>query len=534
MNNYANESVLEILRLKKNQNILKYAVENKHQPFIWSQFISATQEIEGVTQANLLKLLLTEEIYNTIDFSNIAPCNPNEIQSLISELREAVQFSKAIQTGFMYEDENRAPKFNANIFAHYFFSRVNTVVDEHGLIYTYSKEGVYKLLSDVELGKLIRMLMNEGLPNSWKKRHEDEAIDAIKREYSTTTIMNASSSHVNMKNGMYCLDTGILLKHNPKYFSTVQIPVTYKVKAKCPKFLQFIDDITCGDEQVKRVHQEILGYFLSSDTKSQKATIFVGWGANGKSVLAELYTILVGKENVSNISLAQFGTDFGLQGIIGKTVNIAFENEKNKYGLNTEVFKAMVSGDGITINRKHLPALTNYKLKCKFLFLTNQLPDTQDYTNGYFRRLMIIPFKRTFTEQEANPNLLEELKEELSGIFNWAMEGLKRLKENNYRFSESSVIENEAIKYKMSQQPVISFFDLMIELDESSKIKRSDLYDTYCQWHSENVLPEQTFRTRQKFYDELLTMISGRYLNVKPVKTRGDDFFKGIKFKEVG
>lgn len=147
---------------------------------------------------------------------------------------------------------------------------------------------------------------------------------------------------------------------------------------------------------------------------------------------------------------------------------------------------------------------------------------------------MIIPFKRTFSETEQNRNLLEELKEELPGIFNWAMEGLKRLQLNEYRFSYSKAIENEEKKYKMSQQPVNYFFESMIELDENSKIKRNELYDLYFHWHSQNELLEQVKRTRQKFYAELQTLIKGKYLNVHIVRTRGEDFFKGIKFREVG
>ena len=86
----------------------------------------------------------------------------------------------------------------------------------------------------------------------------------------------------------------------------------------------------------------------------------------------------------------------------------------------------------------------------------NELPDTTDLTNGYFRRMCIIPFKRTFSESEQNRDLLMELTEELRH-FNWAIEGLKRLRENNYVFSQSSVIEEELRKYRLSQNPVLNF-----------------------------------------------------------------------------
>lgn len=122
---------------------------------------------------------------------------------------------------------------------------------------------------------------------------------------------------------------------------------------------------------------------------------------------------------------------------------------------------------------------------------------------------------------------------ELPGIFNWAIEGLKRLQLNDFRFSYSKAIMNEEIKYKMSQQPVNYFFESMLELDEQAKVKRNELYDLYCQWHLENGLLEQTKRTRQKFYDELNLLIKGKYLNVVSVRIQGYVFLKGIKFKDT-
>lgn len=195
-----------------------------------------------------------------------------------------------------------------------------------------------------------------------KKRIEDEAIEAIKRECSSGAVMSSSTNY---------LKTGLIENHHSDLLSTVQVPIHYKSKANCPRFIQFMNEITCGDEQLIRVHREVLGYFLSSGIQCQKAFIYSGWGANGKSVLAKIVTILVGEENVSSISLSQFSSDFGLQAILGKTVNIASENETKGVPLNTEIFKAMVSGDGMTINRKHRSPLTNYQMKYKFFSIIN-------------------------------------------------------------------------------------------------------------------------------------------------------------------
>ena len=84
--------------------------------------------------------------------------------------------------------------------------------------------------------------------------------------------------------------------------------------------------------------------------------------------MARIIAILVGEQNVSSIPLSHFSSDFGLEGIIGKTVNIAPENEMRGSQLNTEAFKAIVSGDGMNINLKYRPSITNYKSKCRLVF----------------------------------------------------------------------------------------------------------------------------------------------------------------------
>lgn len=531
MNEFIGKFELEEITLLDCNNNITFSIENINSPVVCSQLVAATKQIKNIPSYKLLTLLLTEKIARKLDLASIPQSKPENVKALVAELYHTVQVSIAKQTGFIYDEKKKKYTFNANLFAHYFMKRIKIVSNQHGFLYAYNKKGLYKILSDVEMGKLVRLLMNEGLANSWKSRYEKEAIEAIKRECLSTTEMDSETNYINMKNGMYSLDTGILEPHSPDYLSTVQIPIEYDSSATCPKFIKFINEISCGDKELETVHQEVIGYFLSSETKCEKAFYYIGWGANGKSVLTKVISILVGEQNVSSISLSQFSSDFGLEGIIGKKVNIASENEMRGFSLNTEVFKAMVSGDGMTINIKHRSALTNYKVRCKFLFAMNQLPNTQDYTNGYYRRITMLPFKRIFSQEEQNLNLINELVKELPGIYNWAIKGLERLKAQNYIFSHAQVIEEELDHYRLSQHPVLSYFESIIELDENSKIKRVEIYESYNFWREEQGLSSLTHRTPQKFYDELRKIIDSKYLPVQMSRIQGYEYFKGIKLK---
>ncbi|MEG8979326.1 phage/plasmid primase, P4 family [Priestia megaterium] len=449
---------------------------------------------------------------------------PNE---LLEELQQLMKVSKAEEHGFIYNEKKDSYSFNANAFAKQFIRRCDIKSTRAGRLFLYNKKGFFEELSDVELGKVIRTLMHEGLWNSWDSKSEAEVVKALLRESSIVEEMNNMRSFINLRNGMLCLNTFKLLKHNPNYLSTVQLPIDYNPKASAPSFVKFIKDITSEDKELIHVHQEIMGYLLSAETKAEKAFFFHGGGANGKSVLVSIITQLIGKANVSSIPLSEFSQQFGLEGLINKTVNVAAENEMGGKALKTENFKAIVSGDTITINIKYRPAIS-YKPQCKLVFVINSLPDSMDVTNGYFRRLMIVPFHRTFKPKERNVNLTQELVGELSGILNWAIEGLRRLRENNYQFSQCKVIEECHQTYYAEQNPVKEFFHEHITLEEGSRTKQSDFHEKYMQWLNMQGIDDKGTKSKQIFWRFLKIIFESEGIPIIKKKVKGTIFFDGI------
>ena len=104
---------------------------------------------------------------------------------------------------------------------------------------------------------------------------------------------------INLRNGMIDLRTMDLEPHHPSYYSTVQVPVKYNPDAKCPQFKRFLESVFDGDQERINLVQEIMGYVLTKERRLQKAFIFYGVGANGKSVLAEVIRHIAGPDNVS-------------------------------------------------------------------------------------------------------------------------------------------------------------------------------------------------------------------------------------------
>lgn len=532
MNEVIKPFTIKKLYVMEKHKRLKEMLASLNQGSTASDFFNAVRGINGYNTQDIINCLLVHASFDEKDLNKGKYEESERIKKIRAEILDVIRTSKAIQTGFDYDEKKEKFHFNANVFADYFLQRVTTCCDQHGILYVYNHEGYYQECNSVQLGKIVRTLMNEGLKNSWRSGYEKEAIQAIQREAEYKEL-NPYDDKINLENGMYNLTNHMLEEHQYKYLSTIRVPICFNANATCPKFLHFMKDITNDDEELIKVHQELLGYWLTTETKCEKAVYYYGRGANGKSVLANLVSILVGAGNVSSVPLSQFSKNFGLEGIIGKTLNIAAENEMQGSRLNTEAFKSIVSGDGITINIKYRSPIVNYKSKCRLLFLGNELPDTTDLTQGYFRKLLIVPFKRTFTEVERNKNLLEELKEELPGIFNWAIEGLNRLRKQEYIFSRSKVIEGEMGKYRLAQNPVLHFFESSVEIETGSKIRRPSLYEAFQKWSNEQGMDSSALKSRQRFFKDFENVLDSKGIVLNQKRINGYEYLVDLSIKNT-
>ena len=134
----------------------------------------------------------------------------------------------------------------------------------------------------------------------------------------------------------------------------------------------------------------------------------------------------------------------------------------------------------------------------------NNLPDTKDTSHGYFRRLSILCFNASFSNKQRDNNLREKLEKELPGIFIWAIDGLKRLKENDFKFSECSNMNEVLRQYQREQTPMLQFFDdcIVEEKDASYRVENKTLYNAFKDWSYKNGLNQYSKISSQKFWRE--------------------------------
>ena len=280
--------------------------------------------------------------------------------------------------------------------------------------------------------------------------------------YLPSPESNKDTVLINLQNGTFEISPqGTKLRpFNREDFLTYQLPFKYDPQAKAPMFEKYLNRVL-PDIERQRILAEYLGYVFikhgSNVLKEEKALILYGTGANGKSVFFEVVNALLGADNVSSYSLQSITNDNGYfrAKLANKLVNYASEiNGK----LEASFFKQLVSGEPI---EARLPYGQPFILKqyAKLIFNVNELPKDVEHTNAYFRRFLIIPFDVTIPEHEQDKNLHSKIIEkELSGVFNWVLQGLNRLLKQK-KFSECEAAKQALEQYKTESNSVQMFLN---------------------------------------------------------------------------
>ncbi len=300
---------------------------------------------------------------------------------------------------------------------------------------------------------------------------------------------------LNLRNGTLVLkkDGNVALHdHCKEDLFRYTIGYDYDGEATCPLWQSFLDGVL-PEKESQMVLGEFIGYCLMKSHKHEKMLWLFGPGGNGKSVTLEIIEALLGAENISSLNLSDLtNDDVKRAGIEGKMLNISHESGKD---VNASVLKQLSSGERVLIKRLYYDPRETRDYG-KFMAAFNILPLAEN-TAGYMRRLIILPYDVTITQERIDKQLVDKLKCELSGILNWVLEGALRLMKNDC-FTESPKCEDALQRYRTNSDSVSLFVNEMC--DKSEILMKGNLiyteYKSYCMASSLNSLGKQNFFTR--------------------------------------
>lgn len=358
------------------------------------------------------------------------------------------------------------------------------------------------------------------------KRHQiSEAINYIKiQSYVNRTEFDKDLDIINVNNGLLNIKTGELQPHTPKYLSSVRIPVTYDPGAKCPQVNKFFDEVVSASD--RGLIEEFFGYCLYRIYSIEKAFMLLGDGRNGKSTTLNLLRAFLGANNWSAVSLFQLTSDrFAASSLYDKLANI-YPDLPDKAVTDSGMLKMLTGNDALTIQRKHGP-LFEFVNYAKMIFSANKLPKTYDDSNAYFSRWIIINFPNSYIGIDADRNLIDKLstKEELSGLLNLAIAGLKRLLDKR-DFTDGTVDEMRERYTRMSDSLAAFVMDCVYE-DTDGSIPKQDFFNDYAKYCRDN---GYIVKSKDYVYKNL-----SKHINVSTWHPKIDGkqihAFKGIRYK---
>ena len=285
-----------------------------------------------------------------------------------------------------------------------------------------------------------------------------------------------------------------LRPHSPEYFDAPARPFNFDPAAECPVFQTFLAQ-ALPEPELRDTVQDYAGYSLTTSCKYQRFMIFTGVGANGKTTAGDIVAGIVGDAHMSSVPVSSFGGRFQLWPLASARLNYVSElpvsDGASSIRLAEEKLKAVVSGDPIDVERKHRDSYT-VRPTAKLLFLGNELPPFFDRTNGIWRRLLIVPFRNVVPDSEQVADLaLLILREEGSGVLNWALAGLKRLTGRGGFKEPPSMLEVKN-EHRMAcdheSEYLVEHYRFNPALDESSMANADfdSIMRGYRKWCSEN------------------------------------------------
>ena len=315
----------------------------------------------------------------------------------------------------------------------------------------------------------------------------------------TTPDPNNNITLINLQNGTFEIskDKQSLRDYRREDFLKYQLTFSYDPSAEAPMFEKYLERVL-PDEDCRKVLAEYIGYIFTHGFKLEKIALLYGSGANGKSVFFDIITALLGRENTCSFSLQSLTkTDSYQRGELSdKLLNYASEINGS---LEASIFKQLASGEPVGARRIYGRPFTMEKY-AKLMFNCNELPKETEQTHAFFRRFLIIPFTQTIPEAERDVNLSKKIiGSELSGVFNWVLDGLKRLLAQG-AFTASPVIENQLKEFRMQSDSVSMFLEeCSYKQSSDNKILLQTLYNEYrnfCLVNGYYSVSNKTLKTR--------------------------------------
>lgn len=360
-------------------------------------------------------------------------------------------------------------------FANYLKNNIH-VVKINGQLHIY-REGIY-----INGYKEIEAEMIQHIPNL-KKTQRREVLDYM--ELICDELAPSDARYIAFNNGVYDVVEDELKSFSTELVITNKIPWDYVPDAYNELADKTLTKLSCGDETIRALLEECIGYCFYRRNELGKAFILTGDKSNGKSTFLDVLKHILGDVNISALDLKELGDRFNTSMMFGKLADIGDDiGDDFLQGSQVSIFKKIVTGNRIKAERKGQDPF-EFNPYIKLLFAANDIPRMKDKTGAVLRRLVIIPFNASFSKSDPDydPYIKYKLIEQSSieYLIQLGIAGLKRVVEN-CEFTKSDKVQVQLDEYEEENNPIVAFIaDTgvdMIENEPTNEVYKR--YQVFC------------------------------------------------------
>jgi putative DNA primase/helicase len=417
----------------------------------------------------------------------VLPKMPELARKILDEERQR-ELAYPERDTLLEVQEERAGHILGSIFdkvelAEKFIKLVPLYYDNSNLFWLWDLvEKYWRIIDEVDVLNIIDRSAQVNLINS---KERTETLNAIKMRARANKPKDVPPTWIQFCKEVIDIETGDRFMASPEYFYKNPIPHRLGKESDTPKFDKVFSEWVKTPEEVKVLY-EIIAYCILPAYPVERIFCLHGSGSNGKSVYRQILRKFIGEKNVCSTSLDLLTSSrFEPTKLFGKLVCEMGETNLSKLD-NTQVIKRVVSGKdligGEFKNKPHFD-FVNY---AKIIISTNNLPPTEDKTDGFYRRWMIIDFPNRF---EKEIDLMAQFTEE--DYQNLAMKCvgiiIDLLKKRHFAFE--GTIEERRERYEHRSNPFDKFFkEYVDDSDPNTDITKWDFCDKFNSWLKENKL----------------------------------------------
>jgi P4 family phage/plasmid primase-like protien len=329
-------------------------------------------------------------------------------------------------------------------------------------------------------------------------------------------LNNYPRQWVNFQNCFFDPINQTTIPHDPKYLAINQIPHEYHRGAKfsgrvTEEFVKF----AVPDEADREMLWQYFGYCMTADSSLQKFLIFKGQGGTGKSQLIKIIEAIIGRENISNVSLEELSENFYPALLIGKLLNSCADIPSN--ALESVAAIKKITGEDLIIGNKKFGSMINFHSYAKLIFSANEIPiNIDEKSEALYRRMLIIKIDRKPVKK--NIHLWDELKAEINYSLMKACEALERMYKIGY-FIESPNSKSNVEELYMEADNIMAFVIERTKAIDGKSTKSSVLYEEYkkyCEDGDRKVVGRSGFHKsmKNKGYIKRREFDGEKYLNI--------------------